>query len=99
SPLRSRVVPRRPPRSPLFPYTTLFRSRVDAAQGVIGTQDDEDGIGIFGQAPIQAGKTCCRRVARIAGIDHPYLMPAFLERFLELCGKAVFLLEAIAVNE
>src|SRR2546422_7662900 len=27
---------RRPPRSPLFPYTTLFRSQVARPQGVLG---------------------------------------------------------------
>src|SRR5690348_18378095 len=34
---------RRPPRSTLFPYTTLFRSRRQAASGARG---DCDGIGI-----------------------------------------------------
>src|SRR5437868_15488650 len=42
---------RRPPRSTLFPYTTLFRSRADALHGragvadhmgIIGAQDDVD---------------------------------------------------------
>src|SRR3989449_11259944 len=45
---------RRPPRSTLFPYTTLFRSRVDQASGEImavciaagGTITGEHGIGL-----------------------------------------------------
>src|SRR3712207_8399033 len=32
---------RRPPRSTLFPYTTLFRSLEDLEQGVAGGQDPE----------------------------------------------------------
>src|SRR2546422_7747542 len=40
---------RRPPSSPLFPYTTLFRSEVDVAPGGLGAdvgetrQHDQDG--------------------------------------------------------
>src|SRR5256885_9708999 len=30
---------RRPPRSTLFPYTTLFRSRFDAARGALSPND------------------------------------------------------------
>src|SRR2546429_6277884 len=33
---------RRPPRSPLFPYTTLFRSKVDAG-GAFEAQDEGGG--------------------------------------------------------
>src|SRR5438552_7933897 len=37
---------RRPPRSTLFPYTTLFRSPVDAgvAEGLDGGDGGEDGV-------------------------------------------------------
>src|SRR2546427_1761002 len=35
---------RRPPRSTLFPYTTLFRSGRDAGAGV-GQEEDEVGLG------------------------------------------------------
>src|SRR3712207_7189410 len=31
---------RRPPRSTLFPYTTLFRSEIDSDDGVLGVLDD-----------------------------------------------------------
>src|SRR5258708_22045484 len=33
---------RRPPRSTLFPYTTLFRSRLDRA---VGGDDEDEGLG------------------------------------------------------
>src|SRR3712207_8511661 len=42
---------RRPPRSTLFPYTTLFRSRADVAEpqdrGAVG--DHGDGVALDGQ--------------------------------------------------
>src|SRR5215471_10341350 len=38
---------RRPPRSTLFPYTTLFRSR---ARGDLGLEDGRDRLGLPGQA-------------------------------------------------
>src|SRR2546422_7274826 len=41
---------RRPPRSTLFPYTTLFRSRPAAPAGH-GIEDDVDGIA-GGRAPV-----------------------------------------------
>src|SRR2546430_6927136 len=36
---------RRPPRSTLFPYTTLFRSGVEAALAAGDALDDEAGVG------------------------------------------------------
>src|SRR3712207_5460815 len=36
---------RRPPRSTLFPYTTLFRSDLAGADGGTVTIDDDDGVG------------------------------------------------------
>src|SRR3712207_8361509 len=40
---------RRPPRSTLFPYTTLFRSRVTEERGVVYDVGDEpdDGVVVF----------------------------------------------------
>src|SRR2546430_9480029 len=35
---------RRPPRSTLFPYTTLFRSRGDEVQGVLAQRRAADGV-------------------------------------------------------
>src|SRR3989441_9749641 len=36
---------RRPPRSTLFPYTTLFRSRVEGRREEVGERDDQ-GVGV-----------------------------------------------------
>src|SRR5699024_11360050 len=47
--LCSLLLPRRPPRSPLFPYTTLFRSRV---RMVLRREQ----IDIFAEMFLQAGK-------------------------------------------
>src|SRR2546430_10459310 len=35
---------RRPPRSTLFPYTTLFRSRGDEVEGVLAQRRAADGV-------------------------------------------------------
>src|SRR3712207_8902493 len=43
---------RRPPRSTLFPYTTLFRSRRDAAEA--GAHRVERDLGVDGREEIQA---------------------------------------------
>src|SRR3712207_7522929 len=48
---------RRPPRSTLFPYTTLFRSDGRRARGVRGTADDE-----------QRGPVACVRGDRRRGL-------------------------------
>src|SRR3712207_7218199 len=37
---------RRPPRSTLFPYTTLFRSRGQAAEGAGDVLDDDHRVGL-----------------------------------------------------
>src|SRR2546427_12724160 len=37
---------RRPPRSTLFPYTTLFRSRLERGPGRRGIADPELGLGV-----------------------------------------------------
>src|SRR2546427_9432764 len=44
---------RRPPRSTLFPYTTLFRSRIVVAFGddlVVGVADDDERIDLLAKA-------------------------------------------------
>src|SRR2546430_11607055 len=38
---------RRPPRSTLFPYTTLFRSLRPKSPGAVGLIDDRDATGLF----------------------------------------------------
>src|SRR3712207_9096352 len=42
---------RRPPRSTLFPYTTLFRSHADRQRVVLGQRDDR--VGVAQLAPAQ----------------------------------------------
>src|SRR5690349_22901074 len=37
---------RRPPRSTLFPYTTLFRSRLDLARGGDAEGSSDDGVDV-----------------------------------------------------
>src|SRR5688572_32021787 len=49
---------RRPPRSTLFPYTTLFRSAADRADRAGGDQDVED------RAEAEASDQADRHVAR-----------------------------------
>src|SRR2546422_5117371 len=51
---------RRPPRSTLFPYTTLFRSR-PAHPGVVGCQDHHD------RRDLEAREHVGRRESRIEG--------------------------------
>src|SRR2546430_4596309 len=53
---------RRPPRSTLFPYTTLFRSR-----GAAGTGDDDFDAAFFRVGSVfekQVGSAMCRNDAR-----------------------------------
>src|SRR2546422_4040424 len=49
---------RRPPRSTLFPYTTLFRSRVGRYRDDLGPQRDEDVVALreLGQPRPRAGQ-------------------------------------------
>src|SRR5256885_14592028 len=56
---------RRPPRSTLFPYTTLFRSRIDkAAQQIeIGARDAEIGLGMAALRPGQHNKAAALLLA------------------------------------
>src|SRR5256885_7305230 len=56
---------RRPPRSTLFPYTTLFRSRRDHAGNPVGRSDGDGGPD---RRPDQAGR---QRIARPDPIADP----------------------------
>src|SRR3712207_7294286 len=47
---------RRPPRSTLFPYTTLFRSRLDARRPDISAGANRPWIGALRAAPALPGK-------------------------------------------
>src|SRR3712207_7245279 len=56
---------RRPPRSTLFPYATLFRSRVDAEhQPGRGLEEPRGAVGLEQQR---------RRVTRARPLEHPAL--------------------------
>src|SRR3989442_5186941 len=57
---------RRPPRSTLFPYTTLFRSQVGAL-GLVGGGDDVDRGGGPGT---QGGRAVGQHVGREIGTTH-----------------------------
>src|SRR2546430_8913963 len=59
---------RRPPRSTLFPYTTLFRSRVEMAQTVLVDGDRIVAVGASGAIAVPAG-------ARIVDAAGRYLLP------------------------
>src|SRR2546422_5882696 len=52
---------RRPPRSTLFPYTTLFRSHV-AAEGLRGREE--------GAAPVQLGELLDEGAQVAVGVEH-----------------------------
>src|SRR3712207_8115961 len=64
---------RRPPRSTLFPYTTLFRSRLDGHRGSLAAGDDAlHLVGHDGGSPLADVRTrcsgrCWRRVLTAVG--------------------------------
>src|SRR2546430_13451978 len=55
---------RRPPRSTLFPYTTLFRSRARRRRGVLQPVPRPDRIGVLLQSHGRAGSALCREQDR-----------------------------------
>src|SRR3712207_7615723 len=63
---------RRPPRSTLFPYTTLFRSHQDAVPGVeLPRPEDGDGVrevpdDVRGRPPVRGGELAAERAVRVA---------------------------------
>src|SRR2546430_13175840 len=66
---------RRPPRSTLFPYTTLFRSVAESGAGVIvmhmrGTPDTMDGLAVYRHvaAEVAAGLGAAAARAGHAGV-------------------------------
>src|SRR5256885_9982504 len=59
---------RRPPRSTLFPYTTLFRSRLDARRVSRRAQRVEPQVGR--RHPLQLRLLAARAVPRAAGDSH-----------------------------
>src|SRR3712207_8574213 len=74
---------RRPPRSPLFPYTTLFRSQVLGGDPVGGVADHQRDVGALRRAlraerrVVLDGVAHLRRSADPRRVDQP--QPALLE--------------------
>src|SRR2546430_6770428 len=60
---------RRPPRSTLFPYTTLFRSRMDFLDDLAHTQPSAVRLVDVGRAHLSHSVLCVRR--KDAGAVHP----------------------------
>src|SRR3712207_9227951 len=54
---------RRPPRSTLFPYTTLFRSDVVAARAVV------DGLGAHGHSTGETCPACLEPLRQLVALD------------------------------
>src|SRR3712207_9127393 len=87
---------RRPPRSTLFPYTTLFRSHVRAELGegedvrardarVLDVADDPDPLAVARAEPAREREDAEQRLRRVlvlavAGVDHRGGRPARDER-------------------
>src|SRR2546430_13585802 len=62
---------RRPPRSTLFPYTTLFRSE-QAEQQVAERADDRlDLMPVFGLGEHHPGEECAEREGEARDMRHP----------------------------
>src|SRR3712207_6915021 len=71
---------RRPPRSTLFPYTTLFRSRGDRAVALDRGQSDGVGVGVVdrdlhgaGRAGVQIGGRRGRARRELLGIGRAHV--------------------------
>src|SRR2546430_12569455 len=62
---------RRPPRSTLFPYTTLFRSALREAERKFRGIFDEAIVGIFQSTPSGRFLSVNPAMARIFGFDSP----------------------------
>src|SRR2546430_12803030 len=71
---------RRPPRSTLFPYTTLFRSTAADAEGDTGGND------VRARNPAGVDRIAERDVAEGCAADDPHGREASLERLLCVRG-------------
>src|SRR3712207_7310018 len=60
---------RRPPRSTLFPYTTLFRSHVVDAGAALDLVDLEPGVQLLGHAVLERDVDAVGRLPAVAGDD------------------------------
>src|SRR3989454_8476263 len=77
---------RRPPRSTLFPYTTLFRSHRSAAGGARGSRGLRDAVTRERpRGPLAHGR---RAAARARGPERDHVQAASLERPLPVARGA-----------
>src|SRR5258708_12823879 len=60
---------RRPPRSTLFPYTTLFRSRRNAGMDLLASTAQQGAIGCVLYQRVLEGVLCIGRGAPLRGRD------------------------------
>src|ERR1039458_10814410 len=66
---------RRPPRSTLFPYTTLFRSQRLSCEGILERIVREEGLTVLGWRDIPVNGDAIGRVARAS---QPYIQQIFI---------------------
>src|SRR4051812_14457667 len=87
---------RRPPRSTLFPYTTLFRSQRNAAQNVYRSveHDQKTGLTTFGQFSGRVQQTYKHSVPRFFVPEHGTMFTLALVRFPPTAAKEIQYLNA-----
>src|SRR5437870_6682687 len=66
---------RRPPRSTLFPYTTLFRSETELSRQMTTSTTSIDIMGLQAQSPVQ--QECRDRKSGSAGMPRPISYAVF----------------------
>src|SRR5437879_12840474 len=91
---------RRPPRSTLFPYTTLFRSARVAHRGAAATDRSGDGAGLLTQipAPLFYREAASRGLALASG--QPFAVGSFfLRREPDALGCATAIIEEVLCRE
>src|SRR3712207_8909856 len=84
---------RRPPRSPLFPYTTLFRSQRELSRGLVATGVAPPSIPVTAAAPtpitanLQKWTTPGSKYAGTSIVPDQYLDPRSEEHTSELQSR------------
>ena len=68
--------------------------RIDAAEGIVGAELDDDGVGVVADRPVEAGETVARGIAGDPGIDDHHVTAAGGERRLQAVGEGGIGLEA-----
>src|SRR3712207_8322784 len=77
---------RRPPRSTLFPYTTLFRSAIEKAEAA-ASSNDIAGCKAAAQEMRRAGVALPAPLIALAGLDLKYLQARSEEHTSELQSR------------